>query len=144
MGETWVDLCKKSYKTEQERPTRYIGNSSSCQSFLYPSASTIRDRNNIIRDLILQLLREQEEDNVNKALNTPNTEQILIPPIQHSLANIPTNTEYETSSSLEEISIDETLHQPSYIPLSNPSPPEARRSSRSTRPPKKLDDYVIR
>ena len=91
-----------------------------------------------IRDLARQPQTELGEHNTNET---------FIHQVQDSSTTTPevSNLEHDTTIPSEECSISETLnHQPSVnISLPCDSPPETlRRSSRTTRAPKKLDDYV--
>ena len=99
-----------------------------------------------IRDLARQPLAEQEEPHFDKTTNISNSEPIFVPPTHNSSSNQDTNMEHETPLPSDEGSTSEATFHPQTVSISpsvNHSPPETlRRSSRSMRAPRKLEDYV--
>ena len=99
-----------------------------------------------IRDLARQPQTEPEEHNTNETFNLPNVNQNLIQQAHNSSTSPEvSNIEPDTTIPSEESSISETLNHQQIVDISSSydSPPETlRRSLRTVRAPKKLDDYV--
>ena len=101
-----------------------------------------------IRDLARQPLAEQGECNLDETphtLNSAPTVEPLHDPSTNRTSEV-TDTEHETILPSEECSTSESPHRQQPVSTSsssNHSPPETlRRSTRSMKAPKRMEDYV--